>query len=64
MPRETYKSERHHALDEYSAPEGGYYIRDEDGEWEPVPDSEVIWLLMPFIVACIGMAGMLLVVFS
>ncbi len=35
-----------------------------DDEWEPVPDAEVIWLLMPFIVGVIGGLAILVMVLT
>lgn len=31
-------------------------------EGEPVPDSEVVWLLLPFIVTFIGAVGLAIVI--
>ncbi len=36
----------------------------DEGEWEPVPDAEVIWLLMPFIVGVIGGLAILVMVLT
>jgi hypothetical protein len=67
-----YKSERHYALDDYCAPGtltpeeiDAMYANDaRSGEWEAVPDSEAIWMLLPFVVAFIGAVGLLVVVLS
>ncbi len=72
MPRDL-RSERPYSLAEFCCNGDCRQGRDcplvprrmvDEGEWEPVPDAEVIWLLMPFIVGVIGGLAILVMVLT